>query len=113
MRLLPFPAVGRLLARLPLSSARAPSAPADRVGWAVTTVARRLPLATCLAAALVGRAMLQRRRHVATLYIGVRTNGSRSAAFEAHAWVESGGSVVIGHLDNLDAYATLTTQRCS
>lgn len=93
--LLPFRLVRQLLARF----ARAPLAarqdvPIDSVIWAVTTASRYVPVANCLPQALVAKLMLARQGHDAIVHIGVkRTDAGR---FQAHAWVESNGRVVIG-----------------
>jgi hypothetical protein len=66
----------------------------SRVGWAVTSAARRIPAATCLTQALAAQYLLRRRGVEARLRIGVaRERGER---LQAHAWVESGGRVVVG-----------------
>ena len=72
---------------------------------AAGAAARRIGGATCLAQALVVHTMLRRRGHAACLRIGVRRNGGTS--FEAHAWVECNGVVVIGELPEIAAYAVL------
>ena len=81
-------------------------APLDRIGWAVTAVARRSPVRiTCLAKALAADAMLRRDGRVSELRFGVRR--PRHGALEAHAWVECEGCIVVGHLDELGEYAPL------
>lgn len=66
------------------------------VGWAVTRVAAYFPRsAMCLAQALVARAMLRRRGIASILHVGVAR--SRSAEFEAHAWLEAAGVEVTGY----------------
>jgi hypothetical protein len=59
---------------------------------------------TCLTEAVVAQVMLARRGHPATLRIGVAR--SEEGRFEAHAWVESGGRVMIGGHE-LGRYAPL------
>jgi hypothetical protein len=109
LRVVPF----RLLRRLLDSHASAfPAAtPAsqdviDRISWAVAAVARRLPerICACLAQALAVDTMLKRRGHAAELRLGVRT----PTQFEAHAWVECGGHVVIGDRQDLETYSVLS-----
>ena len=66
-----------------------------RVGQAVTTGARNVPWnAACLAQAIAAKAMLARRGCGSALHLGatVDTNGK----LIAHAWLVSGGEVVIG-----------------
>ena len=59
----------------------------------VVTAARYVPGANCLAQSITGRAMLRRAGCVAEIRIGVLKNLSE---LQAHAWLESGGSVLIG-----------------
>jgi hypothetical protein len=65
----------------------------DAVPWAVRVVARYVPVA-CLVQAMVTHVLLKRVGCSARLRIGIaRPKGGR---FEAHAWVESQGRVIIG-----------------
>ena len=79
--------------------------PKDRIVWAITAVASRVRGTTCLVEALAADAMLRRHGHRATLKVGVRRGVS---LFEAHAWVESDGSVVMGAHRGLDEYSVLS-----
>jgi len=94
----PLPGVRRVVWRmLSAASALAPGhcCPAERVTWAVAVAAKWSPFgSTCLAAALVGQALLSRHGHPARLRIGVRREQDRT--FAAHAWLESEGKVVVG-----------------
>jgi hypothetical protein len=77
----------------------------SRVVWAVRTVNRGVPATgTCLPRAMVAYVMLSRRMLPAELRIGVRR---QEEEFEAHAWVVSGGRVVVGNLDDLESYSEL------
>jgi hypothetical protein len=92
LTLLPFRYVRSLAGRrhAPRSS---PRATPDELAWGVTAVGRRLR-STCLTDALALQALLLREGHDASLRLGVaRTHGGR---LEAHAWLESGGRVLIG-----------------
>jgi hypothetical protein len=109
MRLLPFRTLRRLLARAadtPLGVRHAAhSTPAERVAWAVEAASRHTPgIKTCLAQALAAQVLLARRGHPALLHIGV-ARGDRGQ-FEAHAWVESEGRIVIGG-SGLERFAPL------
>lgn len=75
------------------------------LAWAVRTTARRVPRASCLTQSLALEALLVQAGHPANLRIGVarKTDG----AFEAHAWVESEGRVLIGRLPDLERFAPL------
>ncbi len=67
----------------------------ERVVWAIRAVGRRtLGERPCLPEALAGRLMLQRRGYEANLHIGVR-KGEKGDLL-AHAWLESGPSIVLG-----------------
>jgi hypothetical protein len=67
----------------------------DVVVWAVEVAAKHMPgFDTCLTRALAAQVLLSRRGYPALLRIGVVK--SAEGKFEAHAWVESAGSVLIG-----------------
>jgi hypothetical protein len=67
----------------------------ERIGWAVAAASRYVPRATCLVQALAGRLLLERQGHPASLRIGVARDDERGR-FEAHAWLECRGRVVLG-----------------
>ena len=94
--LLPFGVLRALLAWLvPTQPARPEEQLApDRVAWAVMVASRYVPRATCLAQALATQALLRRAGCPARLQLGAAR--SERGQFEAHAWVESRGRVVIG-----------------
>lgn len=81
---------------------------ADRIAWAVEAAARRLPapFRACLPQAMAVCAMLRRRRMPARLVIGVR-RAPAPGSIEAHAWVESGGRVILGGMDDLPSFVPL------
>ena len=101
---LPFAMVQRLLAGVTRwrSRGRQPSA---RIGWAVNAAGRIVPGRTCLNDALAADVMLRRRGHPSTLHLGVRKRTGAAVPVEAHAWVESNGSIVAGELATLDEYS--------
>lgn len=109
LRLLPFEAVRRLLARaprMPAGSAKLPSA--ERVVWAVTVASRYVPRAgagICLTEALAAQTMLARRGYPARLRIGVVKD--EESRLQAHAWVVSEDEVVIGESVDLERYTLL------
>lgn len=95
--LLPFRVLRRLLAGLSPANAQLQQGdPAliGRVVWAVKVASHYIPAATCLTQALATQALLSRRGHPAILRIGVTK--SEAGKFQAHAWVEYQGKVVIG-----------------
>jgi hypothetical protein len=77
----------------------------ERIAWAVSVTRRYVPAATCLTQALVTKFLLDRYGHHAIMRIGVRR--SDSGLFQAHAWVESNGKVVIGGSESLKHYIPL------
>lgn len=94
--LLPFQLQRSLLVRLgrisPVSSPD-PAAVVAQVAWAVETAAPYVPQATCLTRALAAKTMLAWAHCPSHLYVGVAKN---NGLFQAHAWLECQGKVVIG-----------------
>jgi hypothetical protein len=78
--------------------------PPARTAWAVEATAARIPQASCLTQALAAEVMLRRQGHAPDLHIGIAKDRQ---AFEAHAWLELDGSVLIGGHD-LGRYTRLT-----
>jgi hypothetical protein len=106
--LLPFQTLLRLLAAMIRRAAVLPqpdSTTIDRVAWAVEGVSRYVPMATCLTQALATQVLLGRLGHTTSLRIGVARNAA--GQFEAHAWVECEGRIVIGGLEDLSRYTPL------
>ena len=103
---LPFP-VGRRL----LVGGRRPATPTvtrDQIHWAMGQARRVVPRATCLPQAMAAEALLTRGGLPAELRIGVKKEASGKLL--AHAWVESGGRIVVGDLPGgVDVYTRLPT----
>ena len=78
---------------------------ANRIAWAVRVASRYVPAATCLSQALAARMLLKQQGYPARLHIGV-AKGERGQ-LEAHAWVESEGSIVVGNSRDLSRYTPL------
>ncbi len=71
----------------------------DRIVWAVSAVARRVPaLGNCLSVALAARLLLTIFGHSSSLRIGVAKGDS--GQLEAHAWLEDNGTILIGSLEH-------------
>ncbi len=108
--LLPFQTLRRLqvgLTRAPIRVRDREWSTRERVIWAVETAGRRMPqAATCLTLALTAQVLLLRRGYPALLHIGV--DKRYKEGFLAHAWVESGGKVVIGGYE-LERYTPLAS----
>ena len=79
--------------------------PADRVPGFVRTVDASLPGAsTCLVRAIVCESLLTVHGHPAAIRFGVARDAEE---FQAHAWVERDGDVVLGELEDLDRFQEL------
>ncbi|NJN18499.1 MAG: lasso peptide biosynthesis B2 protein [Oscillochloris sp.] len=108
LSVLPFRIWQPLLASLtppPAASATADPGFVQHVVWAVRSVSRLVPAATCLTQALATRVLLRRYGVVTRLQIGVLKDAQ--GQFHAHAWVEYRGSVIIGGSDSLGQYSVL------
>lgn len=104
--LVPRPFVRRSLVERVILRSRDPRAPSvDRIVWAVVRARRLVPRATCLVQALAARILLARAGHQADLRIGVAK--SRTGRFEAHAWLERNGRVLVGRVRELELFAAL------
>ena len=78
---------------------------AERIGAAVTRVARRLPWhPTCLRQALAAQRMLRRRQIPNRLHLGVAS----PSAPAAHAWVTVAGQPVVGQ-QGIERFAPLAS----
>ena len=76
-----------------------------RVTWAVSKVSRLVPMASCLTQAMSVRWLLRREGIGCQLRIGVKRD--EAGTFQAHAWIEHAGHVVIGGQENLGEFAAL------
>lgn len=93
-----------LLCRVDGSDATSADAVRRDVAWAVAVADTVLPgEASCLERALVGEQLLVRRGLDARIEFGVDGTGDE---LSAHAWLESGGEVVLGG-GNLDEFSRL------
>jgi transglutaminase superfamily protein len=98
---LPSRTVRRAVARSarPRDTARSSGRPsAERVAWAIAVAVSCVPGArNCLVKALAGEFMLGRFGYPSQLRIGAAK--TLRGEFEAHAWLESGGKVLLGQCD--------------
>jgi len=92
---LPFNVVRRLFARRARQSP-APYPTTERIGWAISVAKRFVPKGNCLPQALAAELLLTRGGYPVELRIGVAK--THDGQLEAHAWVESGGRLVVGDL---------------
>jgi hypothetical protein len=103
-----FPTIQRALDRY-VHRRRTSASDPRPVGWAIEAAARRLPFdTTCLVRALAADAMLRRRQLPSRLELGVTPRSSRTASLEAHAWVESDQTIVVGEVEGVADYARLS-----
>ena len=93
---LPFKTARRFLAG-PERSSTTTGLTTEGVAWALALAQRVVPRASCLPQALAAEALLARAGLPAELRVGVVKTGR--GRLEAHAWVESGGRIVVGQLD--------------
>ena len=106
--LLPFRTLLRLLSRVSKgpkkpSSTDRPSP--EEIAWIVEVASRHSPgVKTCLTQALAAQVLLTRHGYPAFVHLGVLRG--KQEQFQAHAWVESEGKIVIGGGD-LERYAPL------
>lgn len=77
-------------ARLPLP----PAALSARVAWSVNHAARFVAGPTCLVRAMAGQQLLAMKGYGSEIRVGVRSSGD--AGFEAHAWLATGDTVILG-----------------
>ena len=71
--------------------------PPTRIARAITIAARLIPGATCLVRALAAQRLLARHGYASNLHIGVAN--SPETGFEAHAWIEYQGRILVGRTD--------------
>ncbi|NJM75618.1 MAG: lasso peptide biosynthesis B2 protein [Acaryochloridaceae cyanobacterium RU_4_10] len=77
-----------------------------RAIWAVNWSSKLTPGgAKCLARALTVKVLLDRNQCPADFKIGVAKNSA--GKFEAHAWIEVEGTVIIGQLQNLEQFTPM------
>ncbi len=95
LKLLPFARVRRLITPRP-GAPKHPQIAPPNVRWAIKQAERVIPDATCLPQAVTAEALLTRAGYPVLLRIGVTKRDD--GRFEAHAWAESNGRIVIGDL---------------
>jgi hypothetical protein len=90
----PFRVMARWLSRVP-ETGSCDVALVSRVRDAVTVAARNVPWnAACLPQAMAAKAMLARRGCGSAFHLGANCDGRHTLT--AHAWLEAGGTVVVG-----------------
>ena len=76
---------------------------AAALAWAVRVAARRVPKASCLTQAVALESLLADAGMRAEVRIGVARGADGS--FEAHAWVEHDGRVLIGGVPDMERFS--------
>lgn len=104
--LLPLRVVRRLLGATAQPASPIVTLTPAHIAWAVAVACRLIPRATCLPQALAAEALLVRSGYTAELRIGVAKT-AQGERLVAHAWVESGGRVIVGELRELGRYTPL------
>lgn len=89
--ILPF---SRIQNTLPQVSPIKKNTSLNKLVWAVKVTSHYLPRTTCLTNALTGHSLLSQHGYPSMVKIGV--GRSAKGEFEAHAWLEHKGEVVIG-----------------
>lgn len=103
---LPFNTVRRLFERSTTRTASPPVPTPERIGWAISVAKRYVPVGNCLPQALAAASLLGRNHYPVEFRIGVVK--TERGGLEAHAWVESGGRLVVGDLtQGLSTYTPL------
>ena len=102
---LPFPAIRRWAGKK-VPSGPPTGLPVERLAWSVSAASHLVPRATCLTQALAGQALLARHGHPARLHLGVARG--EAGQFEAHAWLEAEGQVILGDRERA-RFTPLTT----
>lgn len=107
--LLPFQSLRQLLTRISQATHLPQEVDPTELGkvvWVVNLTSRYQPGGVkCLARALTTQVLISRRGYSSELRIGVAKG--EQGQLQAHAWVESQGQVVIGHLSNLSEFTPL------
>lgn len=111
--ILPYRSLRRWMEAALKGQARRKSLPhdVDRLTWAVRAASRAVPAATCLTQALALHFLLTRAGHPARVQIGVAKDATEG--FQAHAWVDSDGRVLLNRPTELARYAHLTSLEIS
>lgn len=78
---------------------------AGNIIWAVVVSSRLIPQATCLTQALSAQVVLAKYGFESDLRIGVARD--EQGSFEAHAWLERKGQIILGGRHDLARYAAL------
>lgn len=87
-----FARIQRIIKRF-TSKVKKSKIPLPQITWAIHIMSRFTPQATCLVRALAGQILLSGYGYDSNIKIGVSRD---KGEFEAHAWLENDGRVVLG-----------------
>ena len=90
--LVPFAVIQRRFSSRVIARTTTPGHDREYFMRSIERAAKFVPGATCLTQSLAARMLLARAGYDAMIRFGARRN--EAGAFEAHAWVESGGRIV-------------------
>jgi len=79
----------------------------ERLVWAVRAAARRIPCASCLTQALALQFLMARTGQRSSVQIGIAKDNKGN--FEAHAWVEARGRILLNTPAEIARYTRLTS----
>ena len=94
---LPFRTLREFLGREKLGLRPAATISPERIAWAIQVMSRYVPRPTCLVQALSAQVLLANAGFASALHIGVARGEQKR--LEAHAWIESCGTVISGGRD--------------
>jgi hypothetical protein len=86
--------------------AELPREQAERLAWAVSAVASRVPSATCLTRALALQGLLSERGSLSRVHVGLFSRGPGDV--RGHAWLEWRGEVLLGG-GEISSFSTVMT----
>lgn len=89
---LPFSYVRKIADRMGRNKVKILQRDINNIIWAINVVDNYVIKSTCLTKAITAQILLRQHNYVAKIKIGV----IKDETFEAHAWVEVDGQVIIG-----------------
>ncbi len=101
--------LGRARAGSPGDQRPEPGPTQESVAWAITLASRHVPwTSTCLMRAMAGQWMLRRRGVPGAVHLGL-TRNEISGEWLAHAWLRSGGRVLLGGAELSRGYTAVAS----
>ena len=81
--------------------------PVERLAWAVQAASRPIPAASCFTQSLALQFLLSRSGHASSIRIGVAKDPE--SGFQAHAWVDCGGQILLNRPEEVAGYKRLAS----